>query len=123
MRGKCREVRMAIFCPFQDMPRVCSGLESTLCLVKAIVQSRYGGPDSLSFGEVDTPGVAPDGVLVRVRAASVHPDVWHVVYGRPYVLRVMGSGLRRPKSRIPGTDLAGTVESVGRDVTELAPGD
>ena len=91
--------------------------------MKAIVQDRYGGLNSLRFGEVDTPRVAPDSVLVRVRAASVHPDVWHVVYGRPYVLRLMGSGLRRPKNRVPGTDLAGTVELVGRDVTEFQPGD
>ncbi|MET3770316.1 NADPH:quinone reductase-like Zn-dependent oxidoreductase [Marisediminicola sp. UYEF4] len=91
--------------------------------MKAILQDGYGGPDSLRFEEVDTPRVAPDGVLVRVHAASVHPDVWHVVYGLPYLLRLMGSGLRKPKNRVPGTDLAGTVESVGRDVTEFSPGD
>ena len=48
-------------------------------------------------------------LLVRVRAASVHADVWHAVKGVPYVLRVMGSGLRAPKHRVPGTDLAGHV--------------
>jgi len=105
------------------MPRVYTPLESNLGRVKAIVQEAYGGPNSLRFSDVEMPRVAPDGVLVRVRAASVHPDVWHVVCGRPYVLRLMGSGLRRPKNRVPGTDLAGTVESVGRDVTEFSPGD
>jgi NADPH:quinone reductase-like Zn-dependent oxidoreductase len=62
-------------------------------------------------------------VRVRVRAASVHPDAWHMVSGRPYVLRVMGAGLRRPKNRVPGTDVAGVVESVGRNVTRFRPGD
>jgi NADPH:quinone reductase-like Zn-dependent oxidoreductase len=60
---------------------------------------------------------------VRVRAASVHPDVWHVVTGRPFVLRLMGSGLRRPRYRVPGTDLSGVVEAVGPAVTRFAPGD
>jgi NADPH:quinone reductase-like Zn-dependent oxidoreductase len=91
--------------------------------MKAVVHDRYGSPDLLEVREVDPPVVADDEVLVRVRAASVHPDVWHVVTGRPYVLRLMGSGLRRPKRRIPGTDVAGTVESVGRNVTRFQPGD
>jgi NADPH:quinone reductase-like Zn-dependent oxidoreductase len=60
---------------------------------------------------------------VRVHAASVHPDVWHVVRGLPYVLRLMGAGLLRPKKRIPGTDVAGRVESVGKDVARFRPGD
>lgn len=54
-----------------------------------------------------------DEVLVRGRAASVHPDVWYVVTGRPYVLRLMGAGVLRPKHPIPGTDMAGIVESFG----------
>ena len=60
---------------------------------------------------------------MRVRAASVHVDVWHVVTGRPYVLRLMGAGLAKPKNPVPGTDLAGIVESVGKDVTRFSPGD
>jgi len=60
---------------------------------------------------------------VRVRAASIHPDVWHVVVGRPYVLRLMGAGFFKPKNPIPGTDMAGTVESVGKSVTRFRPGD
>jgi len=91
--------------------------------MRAVVQDRYGSPDRLRVGEVERPAVGDDEVLVRVRAASVHPDVWHVVTGRPFVLRLMGSGLRRPKCRIPGTDLAGVVEAAGRDVTGLRPGD
>lgn len=91
--------------------------------MKAIVQARYGAPDDLELREVDRPAVGDDAVLVRVRAASVHPDVWHVVCGRPYVLRLMGAGLLRPANPIPGTDVAGTVESVGKNVTEFRKGD
>ena len=91
--------------------------------MKAIVQDRYGSIDVLEVGEVDKPAVKDDEVLVRVHAASVHPDVWHVVRGLPYVLRVMGAGLRRPKNRVPGTDVAGAVESVGKDVRRFQPGD
>jgi NADPH:quinone reductase-like Zn-dependent oxidoreductase len=92
--------------------------------MQAIVQSKYGSPDDvLEVGDVDEPVVEDDEVLVRVRAASVHPDVWHVVRGLPYVLRFMGAGLLKPKKRIPGTDVAGRVESVGRDVVRFGPGD
>jgi NADPH:quinone reductase-like Zn-dependent oxidoreductase len=91
--------------------------------MKAIVQDRYGSPDVLELLEIDRPHVKDDEVLVRVRAASVHADVWHATKGVPYVLRIMGSGLRAPKHRIPGTDLAGQVESVGRNVTRFRPGD
>ncbi len=91
--------------------------------MKAIVQNRYGSPDVLELRDIDRPNVKDEEVLVRVRAASVHADVWHAMKGVPYVLRIMGSGLRAPKHRIPGTDLAGHVESVGRNVTRFRPGD
>ena len=87
------------------------------------MQDSYGPTDLLEVRDVQAPVVGDDEVLVRVRAASVHPDVWHVVSGRPYVLRLMGSGLRRPKNRVPGTDMAGQVEAVGRTVTRWRPGD
>ncbi|GIH10210.1 NADPH:quinone reductase [Rhizocola hellebori] len=77
----------------------------------------------LQLREVDEPTVGDDEVLVKVRAASVHPDVWHVISGLPYVLRLMGSGVRRPKVAIPGTDVAGHVVAVGAKVTRLKPGD
>ncbi len=60
---------------------------------------------------------------MQVHAASVHPDVWHVVTGRPAVLRLMGSGIRAPKERVPGSDFAGTVTAVGANVTSIALGD
>ena len=91
--------------------------------MKAIIQGEYGSPDDLELREVDKPAVGDEEVLVRVRAASVHPDVWHVVSGRPYVLRLMGAGFFRPKNPIPGTDMAGIVESVGKSVTAFQQGD
>ena len=91
--------------------------------MKAIVQTRYGSSDVLQLRDVDRPAARDDQMLVRVRAASVHADVWHVMRGVPYVLRIMGAGLRAPKDLIPGTDLAGVVESVGAKVTRFRPGD
>ena len=102
--------------PLRPIPR--------LKTMRAVVQDRYGAPhEVLHLREIDTPTPAPDEVLVRVRAASVHADVWHVVTGYPRVLRLMGAGLRKPKQPIPGIDMAGVVEAVGREVTGFAPGD
>jgi NADPH:quinone reductase-like Zn-dependent oxidoreductase len=92
--------------------------------MKAIVQEKYGSPyDVLNLKVIDKPVVKDDEVLVRVHAASVHPDVWHVVRGLPYVLRLMGAGLLRPKNSVPGTDVAGHVESVGKNVSHFQQGD
>lgn len=92
-------------------------------LMRAVVQDRYGPPEVYRVERVARPVVGDDQLLVQVKAASVHPDVWHVLTGRPYVLRLMGAGLRRPSQPIPGTDVAGRVEAVGRAVTRFAPGD
>jgi NADPH:quinone reductase-like Zn-dependent oxidoreductase len=91
--------------------------------MKAIVQDRYGSAEVLELREIERPTAEEDEVLVGVRAASVHADVWHAMRGMPYVLRFMGSGIRRPKHRVPGTDLAGVVESVGTKVTRFRVGD
>jgi len=92
--------------------------------MRAILQDQYGAPDEvLHLREIEIPTPGPDEVLVRVRAAPVHPDVWHVVTGYPRVLRLMGSGLRKPKQPIPGLDMAGEVEAVGDDVTRFVHGD
>src|SRR5688500_13521110 len=91
--------------------------------MKAIVQDRYGSTDVLRFGELDRPIAGDDDVLVRVHDASVHADVWHAMKGVHYVLRAMGSGLRAPKHHVPGTDLAGVVETVGTNVARFRPGD
>ena len=92
--------------------------------MRAVVQMGYGRPSGvLEVRELDLPSVGDDEVLVRVRAASVHPDAWHVVTGLPRVLRLMGSGVRHPRDVVPRTDVAGEVESVGAGVTRLRPGD
>jgi NADPH:quinone reductase-like Zn-dependent oxidoreductase len=91
--------------------------------MKAVVQREYGPADRPELAEVAPPTAGADEVLVRVYAASVHPDVWHVVRGEPAVLRLMGAGLRRPIQPVPGTDVAGRVEAVGADVSRFRPGD
>jgi NADPH:quinone reductase-like Zn-dependent oxidoreductase len=91
--------------------------------MKAIVQDTYGEPESvLKVEEIAIPVVKDGEVLVRVHAASVHVGDWILVRGVPYLAR-MAVGLRKPKNRVPGTDIAGTVEAVGMDVTQLRPGD
>jgi len=92
--------------------------------MKAVIHHAYGPADEvLSVEDIATPVPKPDELLVRVHAASMHADVWHVIEGVPKLLRLMGNGLRRPKHRVPGTDLAGVVESVGANVTRFKPGD
>lgn len=91
--------------------------------MKAVIQSHYGPPDQvLSVQDVAKPVPGDGEVLVRVRAASMHPDVWHVLVGYPFVLRLMGNGVRKPRP-IPGTDIAGVVEAVGPGVTRFNVGD
>jgi NADPH:quinone reductase-like Zn-dependent oxidoreductase len=92
--------------------------------MRAVVQAEYGSPrEVLSLAEVDRPVPGAGEVLVRVHAAGVDPGVWHLTAGLPYLVRVMGYGLRSPKTRVPGMDLAGRVEVVGSDVTGFQPGD
>ncbi|KOU94240.1 NADPH:quinone reductase [Streptomyces sp. XY593] len=90
--------------------------------MKAIVQDRYGPADVLRLDEVDRPVPGRGEVLVRVHAAAVDQGVWHLVTGLPYALRPV-FGLRAPRVRTPGMDLAGRVEAVGPDVTRVRPGD
>jgi len=91
--------------------------------MKAIIQDRYGPPqDVLLLQDVDRPNVSDDEVLVRVHASAVAGDDWHLVRGLPYVARMV-TGLLKPKNRIPGRDVAGVVEAVGRNVTQFGPGD
>lgn len=90
--------------------------------MKAIVQHKYGSPDDvLEFTEIDKPVVKDDEVLVRVHAASIHIGDSHMTKGVPYAMRPVFS-LTRAKNRVPGTDIAGTVEAVGKSVTEFRPG-
>jgi NADPH:quinone reductase-like Zn-dependent oxidoreductase len=90
--------------------------------VKAIVRDTYGSPDVLELTDIDKPEPADDEVLVRVHAASVNPADWHFLRGEPYIAR-MQFGLRKPKDRVLGCDVAGHIEAVGKDVTMLKPGE
>ena len=88
----------------------------------AITQDNYGSPDELKLSDVAKPEIGDDEVLVRVGAASIHVGDWILMTGSPFVMR-LATGLRKPKNRVPGTDVAGTVEAVGSAVTSLWPGD
>lgn len=90
--------------------------------MKAVVVRCYGSPDVLGLEEIAKPAPADDQVLVRVHAASVNPKDWRLMRGSPYVLR-MPDGVGTPKRTRIGTDFAGTVEAVGKNVTRFKPGD
>ena len=90
--------------------------------MQAIVQDRYGSEDVLEYKDIDKPLFGDGEVLVRVQAASIHVGDTVVMRGIPRLLRLT-TGLRRPKQRVPGTDVAGTVEAVGANATRLRPGD
>ncbi|HEY3084213.1 MAG TPA: NAD(P)-dependent alcohol dehydrogenase [Candidatus Dormibacteraeota bacterium] len=91
--------------------------------MKAIVQDEYGSAGVLELRDIDKPEPRDGEVLIRVRAAGVDPGVWHLMTGRPYLVRAMGFGLRAPKVRVRGRDVAGVVESIGANVTRFKPGD
>ncbi len=90
--------------------------------MKAIVYCDYG-LTNLKLENIEKPTPTDDQVLVRVRAASVNPYDWHFIEGTPYIMRMMGVGLRKPKDTRLGVDYAGTVEAVGKNVTQFKPGD
>jgi len=91
--------------------------------MKAIVQDEYGSPDVLELRDIDIPQIADEEVLVHVHAAGVGRDVWHVMTGLPYPIRLAGYGFRAPKNPVIGSDMAGIVEAVGKDVSRFQPGD
>jgi NADPH:quinone reductase-like Zn-dependent oxidoreductase len=90
--------------------------------MKAIVQERYGSADQFELREIDRPAIGDTEVLVRVVSAGVDRGVWHLMTGLPYLTR-LAFGLRRPRTPVPGMDLAGVVEAVGARVTRFAEGD
>jgi len=90
--------------------------------MKAIVYCDYGIAN-LKLVDVEKPTPTDDQVLVKVRAASVNPYDWHFIEGTPKIMRMMGVGLRKPKDTRLGVDFAGTIESVGKNVTQFKPGD
>ena len=91
--------------------------------MKAVVYTNYGSPDVLEIRDIKKPVPNDDQVLIKVRAASINPLDWHFMEGTPYVMRAMGVGLRKPKDPRLGVDYAGTVEAVGKNVTQFKPGD
>jgi NADPH:quinone reductase-like Zn-dependent oxidoreductase len=91
--------------------------------MKAIVRDTYGSLDVLELRDIDKPEIGDQEVLVRVHAAGVGRDVWHVMTGLPYPIRLAGYGLRAPKNPVIGSDVAGVVEAVGKNVTRFQSGD
>jgi NADPH:quinone reductase-like Zn-dependent oxidoreductase len=91
--------------------------------MKAIVQDAYGPADVLALRDIDRPEAGDGEVLVRVHAAGVDRGAWHLMTGLPYPIRLAGVGFRAPKNKVPGSEVAGLVEAVGKDVTRLRPGD
>lgn len=91
--------------------------------MKAIVQDSYGSADVLDFREVPKPAIGDHEVLVRVVAAGVDRGAWHLIAGQPYLMRLLGFGLRAPKVAVAGTNLAGRIEAVGAAVTSFRVGD
>ena len=91
--------------------------------MKAIVCTQYGPPDVLQFAEIAKPTPADNEVLVKLYAASVNPVDLHLLRGKPFFLRLMSGGFRAPKRKVPGHDIAGRVEAIGRNVTQFKPGD
>ena len=91
--------------------------------MQAVVQDRYGSSRVLKVRDIDKPAVGHDDVLVRVRAAGLASGDLHMMTGTPYRMRIMGFGLRAPKARVRGLDVAGTIEAIGNNVTEFQVGD
>jgi NADPH:quinone reductase-like Zn-dependent oxidoreductase len=91
--------------------------------MKATVQDTYGSADVLELRDLEKPQPGDDELLIRVHAAGVDPGVWHLMTGLPYLVRIMGFGLRKPKIRVRRVDVAGTVEAAGRNVTQFKQGD
>jgi NADPH:quinone reductase-like Zn-dependent oxidoreductase len=100
-------------------------VDSTLRdLMRAIVQDRFGPPDTLQLVDTEKPEIGSGDVLLKVHAAAVNPYDWHMLRGDPRIARLMGGvGLTKPKARIAGVDVAGRVQDVGADVQGLRPGD
>ncbi len=113
---------IAVFIAYWKSTNDCGRTASPTNPMKAIVYCDYGVAN-LKLQDIEKPTPTDDQLLVRVRAVSVNPYDWHFVEGTPYVMRAMGVGLRKPKDIQLGVDFAGTVEAVGKNVTQFKPGD
>ncbi len=89
----------------------------------ALTQRAYGSTEVLQVATIDRPAIAEGEVLIEVEAAGLDRGVWHLMTGRPYLIRIMGFGLTRPKNPVPGLDVAGRIVAVGADVSRFAVGD
>jgi len=97
--------------------------EPTGDVMRAVVQDGYGSTDVLRLAEIDKPDIAANEVLLKVHAAGMDRGTWHIMTGRPYLIRILGFGFRGPKNPVAGLDVAGTVVAVGPDVTRFQIGD
>ncbi|CAN5597664.1 NAD(P)-dependent alcohol dehydrogenase [soil metagenome] len=115
-------VFLAVFVAYWRSTNDCSAETKQGELMKAIVYCDYGSPDVLKLEEIERPVPNDDQVLIKVRAASVNPYDWHFMRGIPYIMRTQ-IGLRKPKSRRFGVDVAGEIAAVGRNVRQFKVGD
>ena len=107
----------------QDLGDIDKPAPAQRTTMQAIVQDKYGSSSVLELRSIDKPEIGVDDVLVRVRAAGVHIGDLHVMTGQPYLMRIVGFGLRAPKARVRDMDVAGTEEAIGSNVTQFQPGD
>jgi NADPH:quinone reductase-like Zn-dependent oxidoreductase len=91
--------------------------------MRAIVYTKYGPPDVLRLEEVEKPAMGDEKVLIKVHAASINAGDWHLLNADPFPLRFAGVGLFKPKNPILGSDIAGTVEAIGRNIKQFKTGD
>ena len=91
--------------------------------MKAMVYTHYGAPETLKLKEIATPTPKDNEVLVKVHAASINFNTLALVTGKPFMVRLFTGAPRKPKHTIPGNDIAGRVEAVGKNVTQFQPGD
>ena len=108
-----------------DRPAEPTPATADLEMMKAIVQDEYGtAPEEVfRLAEITRPAIGDDEVLVRVHAAGMDRGTWHLMAGQAYLIRLLGYGLRTPRHRVPGLDVAGTVVAAGANVTRFEVGD
>lgn len=91
--------------------------------MKAIIYTKYGPPDVLQLKEIEKPAQKDNELLIKIHAASLNAADWHLLRAKPFLVRLMGMGLLKPKNKILGSDIAGKVEAIGRNITQFQPGD
>src|SRR6266496_3114991 len=113
---------IGVFVAYWRSTNDCGKTAAPTTPMKAIVYCNYGLAN-LQLEDVEKPVPNDDQILLKVRAASINPYDWHFVEGTPKIMRLMGVGLRKPNDTRLGVDFAGTVEAVGKNVTQFKPGD